>query len=58
MDKFTELINFLKTVPSVEPTKEEIDIMKKIDEDVNEQQRIKELINKRKNEFKKGGTII
>ena len=54
MDKFTELINFLKTVPTVEPTKEEIDIMKKIDEDADEQQRIKELINKRKNEFKKG----
>lgn len=53
MDKYTELINFLKTVPSVEPTKEEIDIMKKIDEDVNDQQRIKELINKRKKEFKK-----
>lgn len=53
MDKYIELINFLKSFPTVEPTKEEIDIMKNIDEDVNEQQRIKELINKRKNEFKK-----
>ena len=54
MDKFTELINFLKTVPSVEPTKEEIDIMKKIDEDVDDQQRIKELINNKKMKLKGG----
>ncbi len=54
MDKYTELINFLKTVPSVEPTKEEIDAMKKIDEDVDDQQRIKELINNKKMKLKGG----
>lgn len=54
MDKFTELINFLKTVPTVEPTKEEIDVMKKIDEDVDDQQRIKELINNKKMKLKGG----
>lgn len=54
MDKYTELINFLKTVPVVEPTKEEIDAMKKIDEDVDDQQRIKELINNKKMKLKGG----
>lgn len=52
MDKYTELINFLKTVPAVEPTQEEIDIMKKIDEDVDEQKRIKDLIKNRKMNLK------
>lgn len=52
MDKYTELINFLKTVPAVEPTKEEIDAMKKID--VDDQQRIKELINNKKMKLKGG----
>lgn len=54
MDKYTELINFLKSLPTVEPTKEEIDIMKKIDEDVDDQQRIKELINNKKMKLKGG----
>lgn len=54
MNKYTELINFLKTVPAVEPTKEEIDAMKKIDEDVDDQQRIKELINNKKMKLKGG----
>lgn len=54
MDKCTELINFLKSLPTVEPTKEEIDIMKKIDEDVDDQQRIKELINNKKMKLKGG----
>lgn len=54
MDKYTKLINFLKSLPTVEPTKEEIDIMKKIDEDVDDQQRIKELINNKKMKLKGG----
>lgn len=53
MDKYTELVNFLKTVPIVEPTKEEIDIMKSIDEDAEEQKRIEELIKNRKMDLKK-----
>ena len=53
MDKYTELINFLKSLPTVEPTQEEIDIMKNIDEDVDEQKRIKELIKNRKMNLKK-----
>lgn len=53
MDKYTELINFLKSLPTVEPTQEEIDIMKNIDEDVDEQQRIKDLIKNRKMNLKK-----
>ena len=54
MDKYTELINFLKSLPTVKPTKEEIDIMKKIDEDVNDQQRIKNIINNKKMKLKGG----
>lgn len=54
MDKYTELINFLKSLPTVEPTQEEIDIMKKIDEDVNDQQRIKNIINNKKMKLKGG----
>lgn len=53
MDKYIKLVNFLKTVPTVEPTQEEIDIMKNIDEDVDEQQRIKDLIKNRKMNLKK-----
>lgn len=54
MDKYIKLVNFLKTVPTVEPTQEEIDIMKKIDEDVDDQQRIKELVNNKKMKLKGG----
>ena len=54
MDKYIKLVNFLKTVPAVEPTIEEINIMKKIDEDVDDQQRIKELINNKKMKLKGG----
>lgn len=53
MDKYTELINFLKSLPTVEPTQEEIDIMKNIDEDVDDQKRIKDLIKNRKMNLKK-----
>lgn len=53
MDNYIKLVNFLKTVPTVEPTQEEIDIMKNIDEDVDEQKRIKDLIKKRKMNLKK-----
>lgn len=53
MDKYIKLVNFLKTLPSVEPTQEEIDIMKNIDEDVDEQKRIKDLIKNRKMNLKK-----
>ena len=53
MDKYIKLVNFLKTVPIVEPTQEEIDIMKNIDEDVDDQKRIKDLIKNRKMNLKK-----
>ena len=53
MDKYTELVQFLKTVPAVEPTEEEINIMKSIDEDIDDQKRIKELIKNRRMSLKK-----
>ena len=54
MDKFTELVEFLKTVPAVEPTEEEeINIMKSVDEDIDDQKRIKELIKNRRMSLKK-----
>ena len=53
MDKYTELVEFLKTVPSVEPTEEEINMMKSVDEDIDEQKRTEELIKNRRMKLKK-----
>lgn len=53
MDKFTELVEFLKTVPAVKLTEEEINIMKSVDEYIDDQKRIKELIKNRRMSLKK-----
>lgn len=47
-NKFNDLVKFLKTVPKVEPTEEENKLMDEIDNDEEDQLRIKKIINKRR----------
>ena len=47
-NKFNDLVKFLKTVPEVEPTKEEKKLMDEFDNDEEEQLRIKKIINKKR----------
>ena len=47
-NKFNNLVKFLKTVPEVEATKEEKKLMDEVDNDEEDQLRIKKIINKRR----------
>ena len=50
-DKFNNLIKFLKTVPEVEPTEEEKKLMSIIDNDEEDQLRIKKIIEERRKQY-------
>lgn len=47
-NKFNDLVKFLKTVPEVEPTEEEKKLMDEVDNDEEDQLRIKKIINRRR----------
>lgn len=47
-NKFEQLVKFLKTLPKVRPTEEEKKLMSIIDNDEEDQLRIKKIINKRR----------
>ena len=47
-NKFNDLVKFLKTVPEVEPTEEEKKLMDEVDNDEEDQLRIKDIIDKRR----------
>ena len=50
-DKFNNLVKFLKTVPEVEPTEEEKKLMSIIDNDEEDQLRIKKIIEERRKQY-------
>lgn len=50
-NKFNDLVKFLKTVPEVEPTEEEKKLMDEVDNDEEDQLRIKKNINKRRDKI-------
>lgn len=47
-NKFNDLVEFLKTVQEVDPTKEEKKLMSIIDNDEEDRLRIKKIINERR----------
>ncbi len=50
-NKFEQLVKFLKTLPKVRPTEEEKKLMSIIDNDEEEQLRIKKIINERRKQY-------
>ena len=50
-NKFKELVEFLKSVPEVEPTEEEKKLMSIIDNEKADQLRIKKIINERRKQY-------
>lgn len=50
-NKFNDLVKFLKTVQKVDPTEEEKKLMYEVDNDEEDQLRIKKIINKRRDKI-------
>lgn len=50
-NKFEQLVKFLKTLPRVESTEEEKKLMSIIDNDEEDQLRIKKIINERRKQY-------
>lgn len=50
-NKFNNLVKFLKTVPEVEPTEKEKKLMSIIDNDEEDQLRIKKIIEERRKQY-------
>lgn len=50
-NKFEQLVKFLKTLPKVRPTEEEKKLMSIIDNDKEDQLRIKKIINERRKQY-------
>ena len=46
--KFDNLVEYLKTVPTVQPTKDDIMLMSEYDNDLEEKQRIQKIIEERR----------